>query len=152
MRHGGRQEEVGDGWDLLVIGSDEDGIDGARLGAPGDGDVVSGGLTEVVQFLCDDGVGHLDGAGLGERVGYGQPGGQGLFDADIGRHSSARDVDDADDRGTLRSQPVMQTAQAGALSPRPGGCVGQGAHRRGRFVDDDVVAIPTEFVVAQIRA
>ena len=67
---GGGQVEAGQRWGLLgagVGGGEEDGIQGARLGAPGDRDVVSGGLAEPVQLFGGGGVGG--GAGIGERVG-----------------------------------------------------------------------------------
>ena len=41
-----------------VIGGDEDGIEGAGLGTPGDGDLVSGGFAEAVQLLGGGGVGN----------------------------------------------------------------------------------------------
>ena len=55
---------------LLAGGSDEDGIEGAWLGAPRDGDVVSGGFAEAVQLFGSHGVGGLRvaGAGLGACV------------------------------------------------------------------------------------
>ena len=139
-RGGRRARSVGRG--------NEDGIEGAGPGAPGDGDVVSGGFAKAVQLFGDGGVGCLDGGGLGERVGQGQPGGQAAFDVDVGDQSGAGDAGDAHGGGTLGHQPGLQAAQARALGPRPGGRGGQGAYRCGGFVDDDVVAIPVEFVVA----
>ena len=94
------------------------------MGTPGDRDVVSGGFADAVQFFGGGGVGGRRG-GLGERVGQGQPGGQGLFDADIGDQTGAGDLGDAHGGGTLGHQPGVQSAQARALGPRPGGCGGQ---------------------------
>ena len=56
---GGGQVEVGQRWGVLAVGfgGDEDGIEGAGLGAPGDGDVVSGGFAEAVQLFGGGGVG-----------------------------------------------------------------------------------------------
>ena len=71
---GGGQVEVGQRRGVLaagVGGGDEDRIQGARLGAPGDRDVVSGGFAEAVQFFGDGGVGSRGGGGLGQCVGQG---------------------------------------------------------------------------------
>ena len=54
-----------------VGGGDENRIQGARLGAPGDRDVVSGGFAEAVQFLGDGGVGSRGGGDLGQCIGHG---------------------------------------------------------------------------------
>ena len=62
------QVEVGQRCGLLRV--DEDGIQGAGLGAPGDGDLISGGFAEAMQLF---GGGGLRGCGdrLSECVGYG---------------------------------------------------------------------------------
>ena len=101
---GGGQVKVGETRDTLqlsVIGCDEDRIEGAGSRAPGDGDAVADGLAEAVQLLWSHGVGRLGGGGLSERVGERQPGGQSLFDMDVGDQSGAGDLDDADGGGTL---------------------------------------------------
>ncbi|VBA34166.1 hypothetical protein LAUMK35_05669 [Mycobacterium pseudokansasii] len=139
MGPGGGQVEVGQ-W--AGVG-DEDGIEGAGLVAPGDGDVVSGGFAEAVQVFGDGGVGGV----LGERVCQGQPGGEGLFDVDIGDQSGAGYVGDAHGGGTFGYQSGVQSAQACALGPGPGERGGHGAYRCWSFVDGDVIAVPGQFVV-----
>ena len=54
---GGGQVKVGQRGLLGVGGGDEDGVEGAALGAPGDGDVVSGGFAEAVQLFGGRGSG-----------------------------------------------------------------------------------------------
>src|ERR1700739_1332404 len=98
-----------------VDGGDEDGIQGAGSGAPGDRDVVSGRFAEAVQFFGDNGIGG---------VGGGQGVGQGGFDVDVADQSGAGDLGDADGTETLRYQPFVQPAQALALGPRPVLCGG----------------------------
>src|SRR6185312_4179951 len=105
----GSQVEIGQGRDGPVAGGDENRTESAGLGAPGGRDVISGALTEAVQFFGDGGV--RAGVGLGEcvgqRVSQGQSLGQRGLDADIGDQSGARDVGDADGGGTLRCQGVV---------------------------------------------
>ncbi|GFG96180.1 hypothetical protein MTIM_20590 [Mycobacterium timonense] len=141
----GSEVEIGQRRGGLVAGSDENRAESAGLGAPGDGDVISGALTEAVQFFADGGVGA--GVGLGQRVGQGQPLGQCGLDADVGDQSGARDVGDADGGGLLRGQMLAQAARAVALRPRQRGLVSHRPHGRGGLVDGDVVAVLVQFVV-----
>lgn len=141
----GRQVEIRQRRDGLVGGGDENRTESTGLGAPGDGDAISGALTEAVQLFGDGGVGT--GVGLGQRVGQGQSLRQRGLDTDVGDQSGARDVGDADGGGTLRRQGLAQPAQPVALRPRQRRLVGHRAYGRGSLVDGDVVAVPVEFVV-----
>ena len=62
------------------------------------------------------------GGGLSECVGQRQPGGQSLFNMDVGDQSGAGDLGDADGGGTLGSQPGIKSARACAFGPCPRGC------------------------------
>ena len=93
------------------------------MGAPGDGDVVSGAFADAVQVFRRDGLGLV--VGLDECVGEGLAGGEGVFDVNVGDHSGAGDPRDADGCGTSVHQLVLQSLQAFAFRPRPGGRGGQ---------------------------
>ncbi|GAB4987244.1 hypothetical protein MAHJHV58_10180 [Mycobacterium avium subsp. hominissuis] len=144
---GGRQVEIGQRLGGLVAVLHENRAESAGLGAPGDGDAVTGGLTDAMQFLGDGGCGV--GSGRGERVGDGQPRGQRGFDPDVVDHPGLRNVGDADNGGAPRRQLVAQSGAVGAVGPRPGGRGGDRPHRRGRLVDEDVVAVAVQLVVGQ---
>ena len=100
---GGRQIQVGQRRGVLAVGvggGEEDGIEGAGLGAPGDRDVVSGGFAEAVQLFGGGGV-RRSAVAWASASARGQPGGQGVFDVDVGDQSGAGNVGDADGGGTL---------------------------------------------------
>lgn len=119
----GRQIQIGQRpGPLSVGGSDEHRVHGARLGSPGDRDAVSGVLANAVELFGDNGIRAL---GQGQRVGQGEPVGEGVFDVDVADHSRAGDLGDANRVGSLGHQPVVQPAQARALGPRPAVCGGQ---------------------------
>ena len=142
-----RRRQVDVGQRGVGRSSDEDGIEGAGLGAPGDGDAVSGDFAEAVQLLGGGGVGVAAASASASAS-----------DSPAARACSMWTSATSPARGmsVTRTAAGRWDVNWGAVRCRPSHSVhvqvgALASERTGarRLVDDDVVAVPGQFVVGR---